>query len=85
VFIIDEIQYSFVGSIAPSVQPFNCSNAVLTYGSVDDLTTSRAFEGQVGVTKITVTIENGVTISGRLNMQLSPATSIFGGGTWTSN
>ncbi|KAF9457789.1 hypothetical protein BDZ94DRAFT_939035 [Collybia nuda] len=84
-FLIDEIQYSFAGSLDPSVQSFNCSNATLTYGSVGDLTTTRAYEGQVGVTKVTFTVANGAKLEGPLNLQISPASTVAGNGTWTSN
>ena len=85
-FIIDEIQYIYSGNVNPNPGPFKVNNATLTYSDVSDLTTTRSYTGQVGISKIKFTLKNGVTITGDLpdNNQVDPASTVDGSGTWTT-
>ena len=85
-FIIDEIQYIYAGNVDPNPGPFKVNNAVLTYTETSDLTTTRSYTGQVGISKIKFTLRNSVTITGDLpdNNQVDPASTVSGSGTWTT-
>ena len=84
-FVIDDILYSYAGDISPSVQDFNCTNAILTYTSVSQLTTSRPYTGKIGINDVTLTTNNGPTITGPLDMPIAPASTVSGTGTWHQN
>jgi hypothetical protein len=81
-FLIDDIQYTYTGTIANSVQTFSSTNATLTYSSTEQLTSLRAFSGKVGTQDVTFTAANGPKISGPLDMPISPASNVSGSGTW---
>ena len=85
VFVIDGLSYNFPGNFNPSIQSFEAANVTLTYGSTNDLTSTREFSGQVGPSNIKVTLANGTIIEGPLNMPISPASTISGSGVWTQN
>ncbi|VUC37266.1 unnamed protein product [Clonostachys rosea] len=84
-FIIDDIQYHFSGSFDPAVQEFTSNEATLEYSSASQLTTKRDFDGKVGTQDVTITIANGPTIKGPLNLPINPASRISGSGTWAQN
>lgn len=84
-FIIDDIQYHFSGSFDPAVQEFQSNEATLEYSSASQLTTKRDFDGKVGTQDVTITIANGSTIKGPLNLPFNPAFRISGSGTWAQN
>ncbi|KAH9478710.1 hypothetical protein JR316_0009170 [Psilocybe cubensis] len=79
------LQANFAGDFSSSVQTFNSANAVVTYNKESDLTGTREFSGQIGVTNIKLTLTNGVTIQGILDMPISPADSVSGSGVWDQN
>ncbi|KAL6914726.1 hypothetical protein FSST1_012486 [Fusarium sambucinum] len=83
VFIIDDIQYHFSGQLQPAVQSFQSNDATLEYNSIDELTTSRDFQGKVGPMDISINLSNGATIKGNLDMPLNQAALASGTGTWT--
>ncbi|THH21464.1 hypothetical protein EW146_g107 [Bondarzewia mesenterica] len=84
-FTIDDLLYTFAGSLSPSVQSFESNNATLEYNSVGQLTTTRTFEGKIGTKAINISLGNGPKIEGPLDMPISPASTIDGSGTWTQN
>ncbi|EJD41451.1 hypothetical protein AURDEDRAFT_115507 [Auricularia subglabra TFB-10046 SS5] len=85
VFLIDGLNYNFPGNFNPSVQTFESDNATLTYDNTNELTSTREFEGQIGTTSVKITLANGPTIEGTLNMPISPASTVSGTGVWTEN
>ncbi|KAL1839709.1 hypothetical protein VTK73DRAFT_3936 [Phialemonium thermophilum] len=84
-FVIDDIQYAFSGMLNPAVAEFTSREATLTYDSVEQLTSQRNFEGQVGSETVTLTIDNGPRISGPLEPPIYPASAVSGSGMWTQN
>ncbi|RYP76679.1 hypothetical protein DL771_001601 [Monosporascus sp. 5C6A] len=84
-FVIDDIQYHFSGNFNPAVQEFTSNEATLTYDSVGQMTTQRDFEGKIGTETITLTVKNGPTINGPLNLPINPASRVSGSGTWAQN
>ncbi|CAI6100973.1 unnamed protein product [Clonostachys chloroleuca] len=84
-FVIDDIQYHFSGSFDPAVQEFQSNEATLEYSSASQLTTKRDFDGKVGTQDVTITIANGSTIKGPLNLPFNPAFRISGSRTWAQN
>ena len=84
-FNIDDILYTFAGSLTPSVQSFDCNNATLEYSSVAALTATRAFDGKFGTKDVRVSVANGPKITGPLDMPISPASTVSGNGSWTQN
>ncbi|KAF7342211.1 hypothetical protein MVEN_01809000 [Mycena venus] len=85
-FIIDEIQYIYSGSLNPNAGAFNVTKATLTYDSTDDLTSTRSYTGQVGISKVTLNIRNGPVAAGPLpdDGLIDPASTVSGTGTWTT-
>lgn len=84
-FTIHEILYNFTGDLSPSVPDFSANVATLKYDNVGELTTTREFSGQVGITHIILNIVNSPVISGTLDLPISPASTVSGSGTWTQN
>lgn len=84
-FTIDDILYTYAGSLTPSVQSFESNNATLDYSSVGALTATRAFDGKVGSKTVTLSVANGPKITGDLDMPISPASTVSGNGSWTQN
>lgn len=84
-FMVNGLLYGFSGNMGSGVPEFQCSNATLTYEDGGDLTTTRFFWGALTINDITITIDNGPTISGKLNMPIDPPTSVAGTGIWTAN
>ncbi|KAL4262143.1 hypothetical protein AB1N83_009751 [Pleurotus pulmonarius] len=88
-FTIDGILHTFSASLTPSLQDFYCANATLHYESVGELTATRAFNGRFGKEDISINIAPGnpgrIKITGDLDMPISPASTISGNGSWTSN
>jgi hypothetical protein len=77
--------YNASGSFATSVPDFYCTNAKLSYDDIGDLTSTRSFSGRVGGNDITLTFDNGPTITGRLNMPINPPSTVSGSAVWTQN
>ncbi|KAM3480916.1 hypothetical protein MY8738_004767 [Beauveria namnaoensis] len=84
-FVIDDIQYHFSGSFNPSVQEFTSNEATLKYENLGQLTAQRAFDGKIGTETISLTVKNGPTIEGPLNLPIHPASRVAGNGHWTQN
>jgi len=84
-FMINKLLYGFSGNLGSGVPEFASYNATLTYEDQGDLTTTRFFWGTVGRDDISFAVENGPVISGRLNMPVSPASSVVGTGVWAAN
>lgn len=85
VFIIDEIQYLFSGNINSNPGAFTVSNAILNYTSVAELTGTRTYNGQVGISTVKFAINNGTSISGALPVHnyIDPASTVQGSETWS--
>jgi hypothetical protein len=81
-FAINGLAYTFSGYMGLDVPAFVCGHAKLTYDEEGDLTTRRFFEGNVGKTDINITIENGPTISGKLDNAIDTSTAAAGTGVW---
>lgn len=84
-FVIDDIQYHFLGIFSPAIRDFSSFNATLTYTSLGQLTATRSFDGKVGTQDIEIRIGNGPEISGPLDAPIHPASRISGNGQWTHN
>lgn len=82
-FVIDGHAYTFAGNLSISVQPFSATNATLEYASVDQLSGTCQYEGQIGKSGIKLTFANGPTIAGGLDMPINPANTVTGSGYWT--
>jgi hypothetical protein len=81
-FLVNDLQYIYAGNISPSVQSFACNNAILTYTSAEDLVASRGWSGKIGMENVTMNIVNGPSITGPLDMPISPASVANGSGIW---
>ena len=68
--MIKEILYNFTGDLSPSVQDFTATQSTLKYDNVGELTATREFDGQVGVTHVTINIVNPLYISGILDQPI---------------
>lgn len=86
VFVIDEIQRTFTATVSPAVQPFTSNSATLTYTDPELLTSTRSYSGRIGVNTYELTLANGPTITGDLNVPgISPASTVNGSGAWEQN
>ncbi|KAF5227930.1 hypothetical protein FAUST_11448 [Fusarium austroamericanum] len=84
-FIVDDVQFTFVGNMNPAMPPFNANQVTLTYNSVDELSSNASFDGQIGPNNFKLNLSNGVTAKGDLDFPLSPASIVSGSGTWMQN
>ncbi|KHN94783.1 uncharacterized protein MAM_07379 [Metarhizium album ARSEF 1941] len=84
-FIIDDTQYHFSGNFNPPVQEFMSNDARLEYESPEQLTTHQGFDGKIGTSDTLLSIQNGPSITGHLNMPISPASRVCGSGTWSQD
>jgi len=84
-FSINGLAYTFSGNMGADVPEFVCSQAKLTYDDPSDLSTRRFFSGTVGKTDINITIENGPTITGKLDNAVDTETAAAGTGVWRSS
>jgi hypothetical protein len=85
-FVIDDLQYSYSAIVSPSIQPFTSQTATVEYSDVDDLTSTRAYNGKIGTNTFQLTIDNGPTIKGNLDLPgVDPASSVNGTGAWEQN
>ena len=84
-FPIDDLKYIYSGSIDPNPGAFKVTKATLTYDDTDDLTSTRSYTGQVGITKVIFNIKNGPVAAGPLpdDEQVNPASTVDGVGSWT--
>jgi len=85
VFMIAGLRYNFSGAFTSSAPPYECRNAVLSYTDIRTLSSTHNFSGQLGPDTVTLTLDNGPTISGTLDMPISPGSSVSGSGVWTQN
>ncbi|KAK3830123.1 MAG: hypothetical protein JOS17DRAFT_685460 [Linnemannia elongata] len=81
-FIIDEITHSFQGSFnGAAVLP--CKGVVtLTYVTSDDLTSTRDFKGVFDKATVTITLANGVVITGVVDNPVPVPNNVTGTGRW---
>ncbi|EKM51163.1 uncharacterized protein PHACADRAFT_263163 [Phanerochaete carnosa HHB-10118-sp] len=85
-FTVDDVEYLFSATMNPNVSAFTISDAKLHYNDTEDLTGSSVdYYGTVGK-ELNVTLENGVTITGSLEVGTAvyPETNIVGSGTWNA-
>jgi hypothetical protein len=59
IFIIDEIQYIYAGTLGRNTGPFTVNRATLTFNSTNQLSATRSFTGQVGISRVSFKIDNG--------------------------
>ncbi|KAM0301544.1 hypothetical protein ACHAPM_005774 [Fusarium culmorum] len=81
-FIVDDVQFTFVGVMNLAMPPFNANQVILTYNSVDELSSNVSFDGKIGPENFKLNLSNGVTAEGDLDFPLSPASVVSGSGTW---
>ncbi|KAL4252801.1 hypothetical protein ABKN59_005415 [Abortiporus biennis] len=86
VFVVDGIQVTYTATVSPSIQPFTSNNARLTYDDIDDLASTRGYDGRIGTDTFKLTLKNGPVIEGNLNVPgIAPAATVNGSGAWESN
>ncbi|KAF9901325.1 hypothetical protein EC991_006252 [Linnemannia zychae] len=81
-FTIDEVSHSFQGSLGAASIDACVGSVTLTYERVGQLTSARDFSGVIGQTKVKITLDNGVEISGPLENPISIANTVTGSGKW---
>lgn len=84
-FPIDGVVYTFFAPYDDALPDPSCSQAILTYSSVEELTGTRLFRGTIGVESLSLVLENNVTINGRINTPANPPATITSEGTWALN
>ncbi|KAM5369625.1 hypothetical protein ACJZ2D_008884 [Fusarium nematophilum] len=84
VFIVDEIQFTFVSTVAPALPPFQVQEAQVSYDSVEDLQSQHSFDGALENGQIKMKFDNGVSISATVEPPIDIG-SIEGQGVWEQN
>jgi hypothetical protein len=77
-FIANKQSYLIAGSFSSSVPPFKSSAATLRFDNAESLSGTKPLDGVVGGEKIRLTIGEGATIEGRLDVPIHPASSVVG-------
>jgi len=80
-----DIPYEGRGLFLGRAPHFSCLNGRITYDSIEDLAPDafRTFEGSVGIDYCTITLDNGVVVTGTLDIPLEAPVSIKGTAVWT--
>src|SRR5436853_7758168 len=80
-----EIPYEGRGLFLGYAPYFSCLNGRITFDSIEDLAPDafRTFEGSVGIDYCTITLDNGVVVTGTLDTPLETPVSIKGMAVWT--
>jgi hypothetical protein len=82
-FVIDGSPYGFQGFFS-GLSIESCSGVViLTYDTLEHLTSSQTFSGVVGRASTKITLANGVEMSGSLETPISVANAVNGIGQWS--
>ncbi|KIM42294.1 hypothetical protein M413DRAFT_444721 [Hebeloma cylindrosporum] len=84
-FSINKVLYNASGSFGTTVPEFVSNNATLRYDDIGDLTSTRSFSGRIGSDDVELVFDIGPTIKGRLNMPISPPSTVSGSAGWTQN
>ena len=82
IFGVDGDPYHLSVDIKPSDQPFECTNATLTYDSVEKLVGNCAWSGTVGKVNLQMKLSGNVVIAGPLEVLRLSSVRIRGAGTW---
>ncbi|KAF5330329.1 hypothetical protein D9619_005166 [Psilocybe cf. subviscida] len=77
-FIANNQSYLVAGSFSSSVPPFKSSAAQLRFDDAESLSGTKQLDGVVGSDKIKLTIGDGATITGKLDVPIHPASSVVG-------
>ena len=83
-FVIDGALFQFEGVFEPAVKGFSCCNARLRYADVGQLDANQVWAGTIGRESITMSIKNGATVSGLLDMPVFPSKMVNGSGAWSN-
>ncbi|KAK6540308.1 hypothetical protein TWF694_009114 [Orbilia ellipsospora] len=82
-FEIHNHKYHFTGTLSSDYVPFSCLNATIEYDSASMLNSSEIeFHGNLESFSMTITMDNGPKIHGRLDKPVSSTTAISGTGSW---
>lgn len=85
-FLINGLAYNFISTVSPALPAFTTNNTTLKYDDVNQLTSTHAFSGQIGVSTFKLTLDNGPIIQGDLNPPgVVPAISVNGDGVWETS
>lgn len=82
IFNINEHRHSCSGSFQGAIPPFKSINVELKYNKDEDLFGIQNYTGDAGATKILLTLDNGVTMSGTLAEPIDKAYKVSGSVTW---
>ncbi|KAF3396578.1 hypothetical protein DPV78_008394 [Talaromyces pinophilus] len=80
-FKIDNIWTTYSADVNPAMPNFNSTKDNLTYKSPDDLSETHSYEGTIGPKHYKLTLDNGVTLEGDLDEEITGAT-VDGRGNW---
>ncbi|KAF8630500.1 hypothetical protein AX17_005406 [Amanita inopinata Kibby_2008] len=85
--IPDLIEKSYIGSFSRPVPKFKATNATLTYCNPGDPSgDSRIIESSVaGASVLNLTLENNMSITGKLDEPLPEEYTVTGSGSWFSS
>ncbi|RBR06153.1 uncharacterized protein FIESC28_11168 [Fusarium coffeatum] len=82
-FVVDDQPVSFTGRLSPSIQPFSTRVATLTYNDLDDLKSTRSFNGKIGPMTFELNFDNGTSAKGDLHAPgVQSAEMVSGSGQW---
>ncbi|TQV97572.1 hypothetical protein IF1G_03315 [Cordyceps javanica] len=81
---INGFPFKFTGNLSPAVPNFTSTNATVQYANEGQLVAQQSFAGSIGRTDFNITLDNGVILSGRLDMPIEPPARIVGTGIWST-
>jgi len=81
-FSVDNDPRHLSVDVEPPNELFECSNATITYSTVDQLTGSCTWSGTVNQTNLRLRLGGGVSIAGSLDTRRHTSILVRGTGTW---
>jgi len=77
-FIINDVRHQYLGRLNPAMTRFVSSNATLEFNNIEQLTPKSEFDGLIGPEHFSLTLENGLRLTGPLDSPIHPPTRVSG-------
>ncbi|OAQ58789.1 hypothetical protein VFPFJ_11629 [Purpureocillium lilacinum] len=85
-FVINDILETYDADVNPALPPFTSNNCTLTYDDPEKMTGTKSFKGSIGMEPFQLTLNDGLTIAGTLNVPgLDHGYTVDGRGQWSED
>ncbi|KAF8895134.1 hypothetical protein BD779DRAFT_1497630 [Infundibulicybe gibba] len=81
-FTVKDAVKKYTGSFKPPMSTFSSKKVELKYDSPGQLLGQPAFSGEIGITRLSITLSSGVTFTGDLDTAIPAVITIYGEGSW---